>query len=98
MKLILFTLSSISCIKFIPGVEYPDDTTLELADQETLDEFHLQEKEDIPVDQEDLELCQNLDLGDPIAEYEAGEAGSDTSLKQKLDQKCVLKKNKPKDN
>lgn len=63
------------------GIETPEDNgALELDDQETLDTFHLQEKH--PDEEEDLELCSNLDLGDPIEEFEKGDASADFERKK----------------
>jgi hypothetical protein len=35
-----------------------------------------------------------MDLGDPIEEYEKGDAGADFNKKKEIDQKCLLKKKK----
>lgn len=87
-------------MRFIAGQELDDD----LQDQQVvgLEVEEPVQQPDAQADEEDLQLCEDLDLGDPIEEFES-DKGADFSQEQEkkkdLQEKCLLKKKKrPQDN
>ena len=79
---LLFMIGSSQQMKFLEMPEDVIDTVVqqnqesdEAIQQISDDQQNLQldqKQQEAPVDTDDLELCENIDLGDPIEEYEKG--------------------------
>ena len=79
---ILFMMGSSQQMKFLDMPEDVVDTVVQMnqesdeaIQQISDDQQNLQldqKQQEAPVDTDDLELCENVDLGDPIEEYQNG--------------------------
>ena len=97
--LFLFSISQAISIKFIEGFNFDPEEheAIELDEQEAAT---AKEQEKIE-NQDDLDLCSNVDLGDPFDDYindgQKYDVAQDPAKAKKVDDACVLSKSRKPD-
>lgn len=90
IALLALTLSSAVQLKFIEGMnaeEEDDIAAVELSEDKT-------NRREEPIHDDDPDLCENIDLGDPFEDYLESDSMVDRGEKSKTKENCLMRKRK----